>query len=139
MASLNLNLSAKPALIATLRDAGLDDRWQLVEERIERLSVEGKEAADEPGRSRSVSPKVDEEGQLAAGLLAWRLLGDPRGLGHDVEERGAGKPDRSQHIGKRVCTHRTLSAGRPVYPDAWSMPLQSRTRCQALQTSDHSR
>src|SRR5262249_11231837 len=58
---------AKPALIATLRDAGLDDRWQIVEERIERLSVAGKEAADEPGGSRSVSPKVDEEGQLAAG------------------------------------------------------------------------
>src|SRR5262245_9232602 len=40
---------------------------------------------------------------LRQDLLAWRLLGDPRGLGHDVEERGAGKPDRSQHIGKRVC------------------------------------
>jgi hypothetical protein len=30
--------------------------------------------------------------------LARRLLGDPWGLGHDVEERGAGEPNRSQYI-----------------------------------------
>src|SRR5262245_12125079 len=68
---------AKPALIATLRDAGLDDRWQIVEERIERLSVAGKEAADEPGGSRSVSPKVDEEGQLWSPSADLSRASDP--------------------------------------------------------------
>jgi hypothetical protein len=68
--------------------------------------------ADEVGKAATFGDHMISDQMPGAGedlrqdLLARRLLGDPRGLGHDVEERGAGEPDRSQHVGKRVGTHR---------------------------------
>src|SRR6476620_7348210 len=56
----------KPARIAALRVAGLDDRGQIVEQWIERLGVAGEVAADEPRRSRSVTAIVEGERQLTA-------------------------------------------------------------------------
>src|SRR5262245_18105040 len=64
---------AKPALIATLRDAGLDDRWQIVEERIERLSVAGKEAADEPAEVGPSPPRLMKKGSWQPGKASWAL------------------------------------------------------------------
>lgn len=52
---------AKPASVAALRVAGLDDRRQIVEQRIERLGIASKVAADELGRDRPIAAVADDE------------------------------------------------------------------------------
>ena len=82
--------------------------------------------ADEVGEATALGDHVvgdqmsGARQDLGQDLVARRLLGDPRGLGCDIEEGGAGKPDRLQHIGKRIGTHRDSLAGRPVSSEARS-------------------
>ena len=85
----DVNEFAQPAGVAAGACRDLDDRWKIVEQRIERLAIARKETANEFRRDRALRADIDIEGLLdgAFAIETFRigLFGAHAGLaGHNM-------------------------------------------------------